>query len=282
MARTDWKRPSTFEAPQGRRRIALELSYDGRSFCGWQSQTDEVSVQSTVKDAVIRLTGQENVEVIGSGRTDSKVHAYGQVAHIELDDCSIPSRAFCMGLNSFLPYSIRIRRSWDVPNSFHARYSAMAREYRYFLIEKSGHDSFEEGLVTFYRKLPDTDLLQSYARCLVGTHDFTTFSSAKDICPSKMRDIYESRFEWTTDMYGNRVLCYTICGNAFLYHMVRSLVGSMIQFALEGRTAEQFRQALDAKDRRQCGKTADPDGLYLWRISYDPEEYRWFEERYGH
>lgn len=282
MARSDWRRPTEFSAPEGRRRVALELCYDGRSFNGWQVQNNGVSVQDTLKAAVVGLIGDRNVEIVGSGRTDSGVHAYGQVAHAEFDDVRIPAKAFCLGLNSLLPYSVRIRRSWDVEPSFHARYSAMAREYRYFCREGMIHDSFTEGLVTRLKKFPDIDLLNSYAETIVGTHDFTTFASARDICPSKVRDMYESRFSWTESMYGDRVLCYEVCGNAFLYHMVRSLVGTMLEFGSRGEPASVFKEALEARDRSLAGRTAPSDGLYLWRVSYDPGEYQWFEEKYGH
>ena len=281
MARTDWKRPSEFSCPDGRRRVGLLVSYNGKSFCGWQSQNGEISVQETIEKAVRQLTGLEEIEICGSGRTDSGVHAKGQVAHIEMPDNTIPAKAFCMGLNGLLPYSVRILKSWDAEPSFHARYSAMAREYRYFCSEGEGHNAFTEGLVSSFRKLPDIEILNSYAKCLIGTHDFTTFASAQDICPSKVRDIYESEFFYTQSMYGTKLLCYKICGNAFLYHMVRSLTGTMIEFALKGKTTEEFRDALNSEDRSMCGKTAPPDGLYLWRVSYDPDEYMWFEEQYG-
>lgn len=281
MSRSDWKRPAEFSAPSGRRRVALELSYDGRPYCGWQSQISEKSVQETLKQAIVRLLGDENIDVVGSGRTDSGVHAYGQVAHVEFDMRSIPAKAFCNGLNSFLPSSIRIRRSWDVDDSFHARYSAMAREYHYFCKIGGNRNPFTTGLVTLLKGFPNLELLNSYAKHLIGTHDFTTFASARDICPSKVRDIYQSEFTWTTSMYGEKILCYTICGNAFLYHMVRSLVGSMLVMAELGQSPDAFKAALDAKNRNLAKRTAPADGLYLWRVSYDPSEYQWFEDQYG-
>ena len=281
MARSDWKRPDVFSAPENRRRVAMELSYDGRAFCGWQRQKDAVSVQQTIMDAVVRMIGDRNIDVIGSGRTDSGVHAYGQVAHVEFDFCDIPAKAFHMGLNALLPYSIRIRRSWDVDNSFHARYSAMAREYRYFCRCGEPHDSFSDGLVTVLREFPDIELLNSYAAHIVGTHDFTTFACSKDICPSKVRDIYEAEFGWKESMYGDKLLCFRIAGNAFLYHMVRSLMGTMLDLAFDNKPDSAFRELLEAKDRLRTGRTAPSDGLYLWRVSYDPDEYMWFEEKYG-
>ena len=281
MSRKDWRRPEKFDAAVGRRRIGLLLAYNGKEFCGWQSQDSGRSVQDTILKAVKELTKMQNIEVCGSGRTDSGVHAWGQVAHIEMDDCTIPVRAFYSGLNAFLPPDVRIRDAWEAGSSFHARYSAMAREYRYFCKEGSGNDCFENGLVTVIKKFPDIELLNSYAEQIVGTHDFTTFASSKDICPSKVRDIYEAEFSFTTSKFNEKLLVFRICGNAFLYHMVRSLVGTMLEMASDGKDVEEFKKILDAKDRTSCGKTASPDGLYLWRISYDPEEYRWFEERYG-
>jgi tRNA pseudouridine38-40 synthase len=282
MARSDWKRPTEFSAPEGRRRVALELAYDGRAFNGWQTQNNGISVQETLKQAIIQFLGDESTVVCGSGRTDSGVHAKGQVAHAEFKaSCTIPAKAFSFALNAILPRSVRITRSWEAGPDFHARYSAMAREYRYFAVQGFGHDAFTDGLITRFKELPSIEVLNSYASQLIGTHDFTTFASARDICPSKVRDIYESVFYWTSSIYEDKVLCYKICGNAFLYHMVRSLVGSMIYMGLEGYSAEAFKEALDACDRSKAKKTADSDGLYLWRVSYDPEEYRWFEEKYG-
>ena len=281
MARSDWKRPTEFSAPEGRRRVALEVAYDGRAFNGWQVQNNGISVQDTLKQAIISFLKDETVIVCGSGRTDSGVHAKGQVAHAEFNDCNIPAKAFTFAVNALLPPTVRIIKSWDVEPSFHARFSAMAREYRYFAVQGLARDPFTDGLVSRYKELPSIELLNSYAVQLIGTHDFTTFASAKDICPSKVRDIYESEFYWTSSMYGQQVLCYKIAGNAFLYHMVRSLVGSMIQMGLEGCTAEDFGAALASCDRSKARRTAASDGLYLWRVSYDPEEYRWFEEKYG-
>lgn len=281
MAREDWHRPQEFSAQPGRRRVAMEVSYDGRAYVGWQIQDSGLAVQQVLLDAVKKLTGQENVEICGSGRTDSGVHAYGQVAHAEMDDCTIPAKAFCSGLNAFLPVSIRVRKAWDCGPDFHARYSAMAREYRYFCKESEGKDTFTDGLVTCFKKLPDIELLNSYAKTIIGTYDFTTFACSKDICPSKVRDVYESEFSFTQSMYGEKLLCYRVCGNAFLYHMVRSLVGTMIEMGNNGATVDDFKKVLEARDRKCVGKTAPSDGLYLWRVSYDPDEYKWFEEKYG-
>ena len=281
MARKDWHRPQQFSAKEGRRRIGIIVSYNGSFFSGWQKQQEDRSVQEEIEKAVYMLVHQDNIVVQGSGRTDAGVHAMGQCAHIEIDGCNIPSSAFYGGLNAFLPKEIRILKAWDCGSDFHARFSAMAREYRYFCTDDSSVVPFLNGRITILKNYPNIDILNSYAKKLIGTHDFTTFSSVKDLSVSKNRDIYESEFSFTTCMYGRNVLQYKISGNAFLYRMVRSLVGSMLQAEKEGKTADEFETMLNAKDRSKCGKTAPSDGLYLWRVSYDPDEYAWFEEKYG-
>ena len=281
MARKDWRRPEKFSAKEGRRRIGIIVSYNGTGFAGWQKQKNERTVQEEIEKAAYKLTRQGGIEVQGSGRTDSGVHAMGQCAHIEIDESSIPTSAFYGGLNAFLPKDVRVLKAWEAGRDFHARFSAMAREYRYFCTDDFSVIPFFNGGITLLDAFPDVNVLNSYAKKLIGTHDFTTYSCVKDLSESKFRDIYESEFCFTTCMYGKKILQYKICGNAFLYRMVRSLAGSMLQAAKEGKTAEEFQALLDMKDRSKCGKTAPSDGLYLWRVSYDPAEYAWFEEAYG-
>ena len=140
---------------------------------------------------------------------------------------------------------------------------------------------FDSGRITALRGLPDISLLNQYASVLVGTHDFSTFCSSKDMCASKVRDIYEAQWEETRDSYGITMYKFRVAGNAFLYRQVRSMVGTMIDSALAGESAEDFKARLDAKDRSKALRTAPSDGLYLSRISYDENEYLWFEEEYG-
>lgn len=173
---------------------------------------------------------------------------------------------------------IRIMDAGETDGTFHARFTSMAREYTYLIKRAEELTAFDSGHVWAVRELPPEELLNEYATVIAGTHDFTTFCSSKDECSSKMRDIYESVWTMGKDVFGYDLLRYRITGNAFLYHMVRSLVGTMVEFAACGKGAASFRAALEAKDRRACGRTASPYGLYLTRISYDPEEYQWFEE----
>lgn len=277
MARSDWNRPPLQPLGEGLRRIRLTVSYDGAAYHGWQSQENGVSVQQRLQEAIFAMLG-ERVEVVGSGRTDSGVHALGQVCHFDISS-KVPARAFKPRLNSLLPPDIRVMDAEETDGSFHARFTTMAREYRYLIKESGDITAFDHDRVYAIKQFPSLDLLGQYAACIQGTHDFTTFCSAGDLSPSKFRDIYVSRWTLDRDSYGFRLLTYTICGNAFLYHMVRSLVGTQLEYAQQGLSADAFRAILDAKDRSRAGRTAPSEGLYLARISYDPDEYAWFEEQ---
>jgi len=277
MARTDWNRPPLAPLGEGLRRIRMTVSYDGAGYHGWQSQENGVSVQQRIEEALLAMLG-EQVDVQGSGRTDSGVHALGQVCHFDIRS-KVPVRAFKPRLNHLLPPDIRVMEAEEVDGSFHARFTTMAREYRYLVKQIDDVTAFDHHRIYAVKELPSMELLEGYAACIQGTHDFSTFCAAGDLSPSKFRDIYVSKWTLDKDSYGYGLLTYTICGNAFLYHMVRSLVGTQLDCAHQGLSVQAFREILDSKDRGRAGRTAPSEGLYLARISYDPDEYAWFEER---
>ncbi len=258
------------------RRIKLTVSYDGTCFHGWQEQDDALTVQETIRKELREILGTD-VSLFGSGRTDAGVHAVGQVAHFDTVSSIDPSK-WAVILNSRLPSSVRILSSEEAKGVFHARFTAMAREYWYFIKKWDDMLPFDSGRVTAVRRLPDVNLLNSYASIIRGTHDFTSFCSARDICPSKMRDIYVSEWTEERDSWSLPFLKYRVVGNAFLYHQVRSMVGTMVECALKGESADGFRMRLESRDRSKALKTYPPEGLYLARISYDEDEYSWFEE----
>ncbi len=265
--------------PLDKRRIKLVISYDGSLFHGWQEQKGEVTVQETIREALESFLG-EKIELLGSGRTDSGVHALGQVGHFDTSS-SLPADKFAVILNSRLPQSIRIISSKEVKELFHARYTAMAREYWYFIKSYGDMLPFDSMRFTAVKRLPDTALLNSYASLIEGTHDFTTFCSAGDICPSKFRDIYVSKWSEERDSFLRPFLKYRVVGNAFLYHQVRSMVGTMVEAALAAESPDDFKKRLESRKRENALKTYPSHGLYLARISYDKDEYMWFEEKNG-
>lgn len=270
MARADWKRPHTFPLKEGHRRIRLVLSYDGSGFSGWQRQQGVPSVQEEVEKALKKML-KIPIKVQGSGRTDAGVHALGQVAHFDIENKSVPEEAFRVALNKWLPHSIRIIESGLEDERFHARFTSICREYRYHIKELADYTPFDRNRVCRVRKFPPLDLLNGYAACIVGTHDFSTFSAADDQSHSRIRDLYTSFFSFEKSQWGGPLLVYTVSGNAFLMHQVRSMVGTMLQMGEKLRPVEDFKRCLDSQDRLQAGRTAPPDGLYLYRIAYDPK-----------
>ena len=279
MARSDWNRPSSFKGLEdGERRIRLFLSYDGSGFSGWQRQDGERTVQEEIEAVLSSILGEE-ITLFGSGRTDSGVHALRQAAHFDTRS-RIEAGKFRIILNTHLAKDIRILSSDEVGSGFHARFSTESREYWYLI--KSAQDMlpFDDKRITPIKRLPGLDLLNDYASCIQGTHDFTTFASARDPSPSKFRDVYISEWDAINDLYGYPVLRYRVAGNAFLYHQVRSMVGTMLSFLSKGMKEDEFQAILDSRDRSKVHKTAPSDGLYLADVSYDREKYEWFERKH--
>ncbi|MDD4573471.1 MAG: tRNA pseudouridine(38-40) synthase TruA [Sphaerochaeta sp.] len=278
MARTDWRRPPLLPLEEGVRRIRMTVAYDGQHYNGWQKQINGLGISDRIEQEIQNMIG-EKVTLVGSGRTDSGVHALAQVCHFDTYNQGIDGKVFAVALNRLLPTDIRIMESCEVDGSFHARFTAMGRKYRYYIKQEREMTPFDFKQVAKVRKFPDIGLLNAYAAHIQGTLDFTTFTARGDKSLSRWRDIYESYWTYEVDRFGSKVLTYTISGNAFLYRMIRSLVGSMLEFAEKGVDAATFKEIMDSHDRRRSGRTAAPWGLYFYAISYDPEEYAWFEEQ---
>lgn len=278
MARTDWRRPPLEPLEEGVRRIRMTVAYDGQNYNGWQRQPNGVGISDRIEQEILNMIG-ESVKLVGSGRTDSGVHALAQVCHFDTFNQKLDGKIFAIALNRLLPTDIRIMESREVDGTFHSRYTAMGRKYRYYIKQEKEMSPFDAKQVWKVRKFPDIDLLNAFAAHIQGTHDFTTFTAKGDKSSSRWRDIYESYWTYEVDRFGFKVLIYTISGNAFLYRMIRSLVGSMMEFAEKGVDADTFKEILESKNRRRSGRTAAPWGLYFYAVSYDPQEYAWFEEQ---
>lgn len=269
MARADWKRPTHFPLKEGYRRIKVTISYDGTHFSGWQKQQSERSVQGEIEHALCNML-KEPVPVYGSARTDAGVHALGQVAHFDTTNTSVPIEAFPLALNALLPPDIRIVDSGLANERFHARFTSISREYCYMIKSYDDYTPFDHNRVCRVRSLVSLELLNEYASYIVGTHNFSTFCASKEQGKSRVRDIYTSIFSLKDSQWGGKMLVYTISGNAFLMHQVRSLVGTMLKLAAQRESPAEFKRRLESHDRRQAGPTAPACGLYLMRIAYDP------------
>jgi tRNA pseudouridine38-40 synthase len=265
-----------------KRNIRLVLSYDGTDFAGWQRQVSARSVQGELEDALERMHGHPG-PVLGAGRTDSGVHAMGQVSNFYTDIAGILPERFLPALNKLMARDLRVLKAEEADFDFHSRYDARLRRYRYFVLCSPTIDPIRLRYAHHLRRRPDLASLNAAAALILGETDFTAFSSAKDESTNRSRFVHESAFRWEGDM-----LVYQVAANAFLWRMVRSLVGSMLHY--EARAAEQvgcpaeggaFREkerairtagfmaeALAARDRGLAGPTAPARGLFLWNVEY--------------
>lgn len=249
------------------RNIALTVSYDGTNFLGWQKQSEKAlgkgrTVQEEIERALAKMHGHE-VPLIGSGRTDSGVHAAGQVANFFTDIARIPADRFVPALNSMLPRDVRILESREVPESFHARFGARARTYRYFLYCGAHPMAHEMPYIWHIGRWPDVARLNRMASHLAGEIDCTTFTAAGDQSKTRFRYLYGAQFF----PEGER-LVFEISANAFLWKMVRSITGTLIHLDEKNLPPEEFARRLNARDRREAGPTAPSDGLFLWNVRY--------------
>jgi tRNA pseudouridine38-40 synthase len=251
-----------------KRNILLTISYAGTHFCGWQKQdhADKGQPVRTVQgelEAALEKMHREPVQVFGSGRTDSGVHARGQTANFHSPIDSIPAENYVPALNGLLPPDIRVQKSVAVSDDFHARFSTVSRTYRYFLFCGCPPPAEQAPFVWSIGHYPALRTLNKMASCLSGEIDCMTFTAAGDESKSKCRSIEKAVFFWS----GNN-LVFEITANAFLWKMVRSIVGTLVQFERNGAGAGFFRDALEAKDRARAGMTAPANGLFLWHVSY--------------
>ena len=251
------------------RTILLTLSYDGTDFCGWQRQDHSGqgksvrTVQAEIESALQKIH-KTPTAVQGSGRTDSGVHAAAQAATFVSPIDSIPAENYVQAINAFLPHDIRINDAREVPADFSARFSATSRTYRYFIYCGKSARATEMRYVWQIHHQPNLRTLNDMAAVLRGEIDCATFAAAGDASASTCRYIENAAFFPDGDK-----LVFEITANAFLWKMVRSLTGTLIQFEKEGKTAQDFRAALESRDRKNAGATAPATGLFLWNVSFD-------------
>ncbi|MBO6797726.1 tRNA pseudouridine(38-40) synthase TruA [Maricaulis sp.] len=243
-------------------RYKLTIEYDGGPFSGWQRQDNAPSIQEELEKAAARLD-QAEVTVQGAGRTDSGVHALGQVAHIDLAK-DLAEDKVRDALNYHLkPNPIAVLDAERVEDDFHARFSATQRHYLYRIIDRRVPLTLDRGQVWRVPRALDADAMHQAAQFLVGTHDFTTFRDAQCQADSPVKSIDRV----AVARYGEEVQL-TIEARSFLHRQVRSITGSLVEVGVGKWTPKDFKSALDAADRSRCGPVAPPDGLYLTAVDY--------------
>jgi tRNA pseudouridine38-40 synthase len=244
-------------------RIALGLEYDGTDWNGWQTQPDGRTVQDRLEAAIAAFAGAPH-DTICAGRTDAGVHARGQVVHLDtLIDR--PDWNWVRGLNAHLPASIAVRWARPVDPSFHARFSAVIREYRYRILLSPTRSPLQDRQATWFYRPLDVQAMQRAARILEGEHDFSAFRSADCQAHSPVRRLERIELD-----HEGEVLVIVVRANAFLHHMVRNLVGSLVEVGRGAASQDWLRQVLDSRDRTLAARTFPARGLCLERVEYDP------------
>ena len=244
-------------------RYKLNIEYDGSGFVGWQRQANGMSVQQTLEDAVRAFSG-ETVTLFGAGRTDSGVHALGQVAHFDLSR-NFTSDKVRDALNFHVrPQAVVVTAAAAVGEDFDARFSAIARHYLYRIFDQRPPLALRRGRVWHARGPLDADAMHAAAQCLLGKHDFTTFRAAHCQAESPVR---------TMDLLhvarvGNDEIHLRAKARSFLHHQVRSIVGSLHMVGVGKWSFADLADALAARDRTRCGQVAPADGLYLTGVDY--------------
>lgn len=242
-------------------RIKLVIQYDGTDFCGWQIQAGDRTVQEEIEKAIMRLTG-EKVNLVGSGRTDSGVHAERQTAHFDVS-ATVPPEKYAAALNPLLPADVKILESAAAEEGFHARFSAKRKTYEYRLYVSETALPLKERYATRVPAPLDVKKMREACAYLLGKHDFKCFLASNSSVKDTVREIYSA------DMGENgNDISFTVCGNGFLYNMVRIIVGTLVKIGEGKIPPEAMKDIIDGKNRGFAGKTMPAKGLTLKNAEY--------------
>ncbi|HSA45728.1 MAG TPA: tRNA pseudouridine(38-40) synthase TruA [Candidatus Competibacteraceae bacterium] len=248
-------------------RVALGVQYDGSGFRGWQAQQPGTRTVQTVLEQALAKVADHPVRLVCAGRTDAGVHGVGQVVHF--DTTAVRSeRAWVLGGNAHLPLDISLNWARETPDDFHARFSALARRYRYVILNRTQRSALWRERATWHYRPLDAERMQRAGQALVGEHDFSSFRAAECQARHPIRDIHEL----TIRRQGDGVVL-EVEANAFLHHMVRNIAGVLMAIGADDRPVEWAQEVLEQRDRTQAGVTAPAEGLYLVTVRY-PERFR--------
>jgi tRNA pseudouridine38-40 synthase len=242
-------------------RLAVGIEYDGSDFAGWQTQPGLAAIQSSMEAALSRVLAHP-VEVTGAGRTDAGVHARAQVAHFQTTAIR-SERALVLGANTLLPAGIALRWARQVPEHFHARYTALSRTYRYCILNRIGRGPLSRNRAAFIHRRVEVEPMQAAANLLLGTHDFSAFRAAQCQSRSPVRQLMQLEVQRAGDF-----VVIEVRANAFLHHMVRNLAGLLIHIGQGEAPPALARELLESRERRLAPATAPAQGLYLWSVQY--------------
>lgn len=244
------------------RRIALGLEYEGTRYLGWQRQPQGGTVQDAVEAALGGIAGHA-VQAHAAGRTDAGVHALGQVLHFDTP-ADRPLTAWVRGTNALLPGDISVRWAVPVAADFHARHAARGRSYLYLLLNRPQRPGVGRGRIGWHHRPLDVARMRTAATHLLGRQDFSSFRAAECQARSPVKEMRAVRIERAGDL-----VMFRFCADAFLHHMVRNLVGSLVRVGHGAASPDWIAELIAGRDRRLAAPTFAPDGLYLETVEYD-------------
>lgn len=243
-------------------RWKITIEYDGTKFCGWQRQPDVVCVQQVIEEAIEEFS-QEKIEIYGSGRTDTGVHATGQVAHFDLER-DIEDWKMCDAINHFLgPYEVSILKAEKVNDDFHARFSATQRSYTYKILNRRAPSPINKDRAWLFVHDLDEDKMQEAADMLIGKHDFSAFRASGCQAESPIKSVDEIKLRRDGEF-----VYMDISAKSFMYHQVRNIIGTLVMVGDGRMTLEEFKEVFESRDRTKAGVTAPACGLYFTKIKY--------------
>lgn len=244
------------------RNIKLTIEYDGTAYHGWQIQPGLRTIQGEIKEQIAQITQQE-VNLIGAGRTDAGVHALAQVANFQTES-AIDLSALQRGLNSLLPPDIVITAEEEMEEGFHARFSARSKIYEYHILSQPYPSAIRRNYAWFIHHKLDLPSMKKCGKLLIGSHDFSSFRASGDESRHSIREVIQLEIERRE----NNLIVIVIEANAFLREMVRSIVGTLVDVGRGKTSFAEFKEIFGAQDRRRAGMTAPAHGLFLVEVKY--------------
>ncbi len=241
--------------------IALIVEYDGTNFAGWQAQPNKRTVEEELRKS-LEMATDEKIELISAGRTDRKVHSFGQVVNFHTNR-EIPPENYKSLMDYLLPNDISIKDSFRVSDDFHARFDAKKRQYRFVVYNRELPNAIYRNYSYHFKFKVDMENMIRASKYLIGTHDFTSFKLASNNLINPIRTIEKIDIEKDGDF-----IYFTILGNAFLHNMVRIIVGTLLNIGGGKLKAEDMKEILESKDRQRAGITAGAEGLFLEKVFY--------------
>ena len=244
------------------RNIKLTIEYDGKDFNGWQKQPNKLNIQGEIEKAIYNIT-KEEVDLIGSGRTDAGVHALGQIANFKTNS-NISIEKLPLAINSQLKNSIIIKKAEVVDERFHSRYNAKQKTYRYIINNSKSGTAIYRNLEYCFPIELDVEKMKEATKYFEGEHDFKAFKSSGTSGKNSVRTIYKA----IVKKEGERIII-ELTGNGFLYNMVRIISGTLLEVGMGKIAPDEIKNIIDSKDRQKAGKTLPAHGLYLVEVLYN-------------